>query len=28
LRMCLKVADLVKISANWRELAKATCMKG
>jgi hypothetical protein len=23
----LKVADLVKISANWRELAKATCMK-
>jgi len=27
LRMCLKVADLVKISANWRELAKATCMK-
>ena len=28
LRMCLKIADLVKISANWRELAKATCMKG
>lgn len=28
LRMCLKVADLVKISANWKELAKATCMKG
>jgi hypothetical protein len=28
LRMCLKVADLVKISANWRGLAKATCMKG
>jgi hypothetical protein len=27
LRMCLKVADLVKISTNWRELAKATCMK-
>ena len=27
LRMCLKVADLVKISNNWRELAKATCMK-
>lgn len=27
LRMCLKVADLVKISGNWRELAKATCMK-
>lgn len=28
LRMCLKIADLVKISGNWRELAKATCMKG
>lgn len=27
LRICLKIADLVKISANWRELAKATCMK-
>jgi hypothetical protein len=28
LRMALKVADLVKISpSNWRELAKATCMK-
>jgi hypothetical protein len=27
LRMCLKVADLVKISANWRELAQATCMR-
>jgi hypothetical protein len=28
LRMTLKIADLVKISpANWRELAKATCMK-
>ena len=28
LRMALKVADLVKISPNnWRELAKATCMK-
>lgn len=27
LRMCLKVADLVKISNNWRELAQATCMK-
>ena len=27
LRMCLKIADLVKISNNWRELAKATCMK-
>jgi len=28
LRMCLKIADLVKISANWRKLAQATCMKG
>lgn len=28
LRMALKIADLVKISGNWRELAKATCMKG
>lgn len=27
LRMALKIADLVKISGNWRELAKATCMK-
>jgi hypothetical protein len=27
LRMCLKIADLVKISANWRELARATCMR-
>lgn len=28
LRMVLKIADLVKISpTNWRELAKATCMK-
>ena len=28
LRMALKIADLVKISAgNWRNLAKATCMK-
>jgi len=27
LRMALKIADLVKISSNWRELAKATCMK-
>jgi hypothetical protein len=28
LRMTLKIADLVKISPNnWRELAKATCMK-
>ena len=28
LRMCLKIADLVKISANWRSLAQATCMRG
>jgi hypothetical protein len=27
LRMALKVADLVKISPNWQNLAKATCMK-
>jgi len=28
LRMCLKIADLVKISpTNWREFAKATCVK-
>ena len=28
LRMVLKIADLVKISPNnWKELAKATCMK-
>lgn len=27
LRMCLKIADLVKISSNWRQLAQATCMK-
>ena len=27
LRMCLKVADLVKISSNWKTLAQATCMK-
>ena len=28
LRMCLKVADLVKISpTNWRNLTQATCMK-
>ena len=27
LRMCLKIADLVKISNNWRQLAQATCMK-
>lgn len=29
LRMCLKIADLVKISpGNWQNLAKTTCMKG
>jgi len=29
LRMCLKIADLVKISPNnWKNLAKTTCMKG
>ena len=29
LRMCLKIADLVKISPNnWQNLAKTTCMKG
>jgi len=29
LRMCLKIADLVKINpANWRALAVSTCMKG
>jgi hypothetical protein len=28
LRMCLKIADLVKISpGNWKNLAKTTCMK-
>jgi len=28
LRMCLKIADLVKVSpTNWREFAKATCVK-
>jgi len=27
LRMCLKIADLVKISNNWKSLAEATCMK-
>jgi hypothetical protein len=28
LRMCLKIADLVKISpGNWQNLAKTTCMK-
>lgn len=29
LRMCLKIADLVKISpTNWRALAESTCMRG
>jgi hypothetical protein len=28
LRMCLKIADLVKISSgNWKNLARTTCMK-
>jgi hypothetical protein len=27
LRMALKLADLTKISANWRALAESTCMK-
>lgn len=27
LRMCLKIADLVKISTNWKSLAQATCMR-
>jgi len=27
LRMCLKIADLVKISPNWENLASTTCMK-
>jgi hypothetical protein len=27
LRMALKIADLVKISPNWKNLAQATCMK-
>jgi hypothetical protein len=27
LRMCLKIADLAKISANWKALAQATCMR-
>jgi len=28
LRMCLKIADLVKISpANWKNLARTTCMR-
>lgn len=27
LRMALKLADLTKVSDNWKELAKSTCMK-
>jgi hypothetical protein len=27
LRMALKIADLTKVSANWRALAETTCMK-
>lgn len=27
IRMCLKIADLTKVSANWRSLAAATCMR-
>jgi hypothetical protein len=27
LRMCLKIADLVKISPNWKMLEEATCMR-
>jgi len=27
LRMALKLADLTKISANWRVLAESTCMR-
>ena len=27
LRMALKIADLVKISTNWRNMARATCMR-
>lgn len=27
LRMALKIADLRKMSANWRRLAETTCMK-
>jgi hypothetical protein len=28
LRMALKIADLAKISANWKMLATNTCMRG
>jgi len=28
LRMAVKIADLVKISSNWQNLARATCMRG
>jgi hypothetical protein len=27
LRMTLKIADLVKVSANWKRVAKMTCTK-
>jgi hypothetical protein len=27
LRMALKIADLVKVSANWQAMAESTCMK-
>lgn len=27
IRMCLKIADLVKISSDWRSLAEATCLR-
>jgi len=27
LRMALKIADLVKVSSNWRAMAESTCMK-
>jgi hypothetical protein len=27
LRMAVKIADLVKVSKNWKMLAEATCVK-
>jgi len=27
LRMVTKIADLMKMSADWKKLARATCMK-
>jgi hypothetical protein len=27
LRMALKIADLIRISTNWRAMAESTCMK-